>query len=174
MATAIDVMKYIKSRQQVYGEMQVHKLVYFAQAWSLAWDGSPLFGERIEAWEKGPVVRALRFRTDAADGDVLEPSERETVDAVLAMYGHLNGTQLGELTHDQAPWSDVWEQRGDRDWCDDEIPHDLMRRFYTKESMEGRSPKREVSGHQVASDDTREIAAANAERWSEALELLSR
>ena len=39
MATAIDVMKYIKSQKSITGEVQLQKLVYYSQAWSLAWDG---------------------------------------------------------------------------------------------------------------------------------------
>ena len=87
MATAIDVMKYIKSQMRVMGEVQVQKLAYYAQAWSLAWDGSPLFGDRIEAWKMGPVVPALRYRSDAADDSVLTEAERATVDAVIEFYG---------------------------------------------------------------------------------------
>lgn len=176
MTRAIDVVKYIKARQHVWGEMQLHKLVYLAQAWSLAWDGRPLFPERIEAWEKGPVVRALRYRTDAADGTVLAPDERAVVDAVLAQYGHLNGTELSAVTHKQAPWADVWANRGDRDWCDDEISHDSMRKFFTAEALAGHGPTRTSTRPPAAGvdEEIHAIAAANAERWADALTLLSR
>ncbi len=174
MARAIDVMKYIKARQHVWGETQLHKLVYLSQAWSLAWDGRPLFPEKIEAWENGPVLRALRYRQDAADSTVLTAEERVIVDAVLAQYGRLNGSQLSALTHEQAPWADVWNDRGDRSWCDDEITHDAMRRFFTTEAIAGRGPAKPVTRTEETSDrnEISAIAAANAERWSEALALL--
>lgn len=176
MATAVDVMKYIKSRQHVWGETQVHKLVYLSQSWSLAWDGQPLVAEKIEAWENGPVVRALRFRKDPADPNALTVDERLVVDAILAEYGHLNGSQLSDLTHQQAPWADVWNTRGDRDWCDDEITHDAMRRYFTSEAIRGEGPQKPSiwKGAPRDDDEISAIAAASAERWADALVLLSR
>ena len=67
MATAIDVMKYIKAKKRLTGEVQLQKLVYYSQAWSLAWDGAPLFHDKIEAWRHGPVCRSIYKRTDTAD-----------------------------------------------------------------------------------------------------------
>jgi uncharacterized phage-associated protein len=41
--------------------MQVQKLVFYAQGWHLALDsaGRPLISEQFEAWKYGPVVRSL-------------------------------------------------------------------------------------------------------------------
>ena len=39
--------------------MKLHILIYYCQAWHLAWAGTPIFAETIEAWEDGPVVPAL-------------------------------------------------------------------------------------------------------------------
>jgi uncharacterized phage-associated protein len=39
--------------------LKLQKLCYYAQAWSLALRGKPLFPERIEAWAQGPVVPEL-------------------------------------------------------------------------------------------------------------------
>jgi len=39
--------------------MKLHKLVCYAQAWSLVWDERPLFEDPIEAWANGPVAPAL-------------------------------------------------------------------------------------------------------------------
>jgi uncharacterized phage-associated protein len=44
------------------GEIDVfklHKLLYYAQAWHLVWEGEPLFPEQIEAWAGGPVIPEL-------------------------------------------------------------------------------------------------------------------
>lgn len=175
MATAIDVMKYIKSQRNVYGEMQLQKLVYYAQAWSLAWDGRPLFNERVEAWRMGPVLPALRYREDGPDATVLTEAERATVDAVLSHYGAMSGGDLGRLTHEEAPWKDVWGDRKPHEKCRDEISHDAMRRFYTREALAGKGPHRgATSTGRADRTELREIVAANAVRWREALELLSR
>ncbi|MCH7691617.1 MAG: DUF4065 domain-containing protein, partial [candidate division Zixibacteria bacterium] len=54
--SVFDVAKYILSKLGGVSAMKLHKLLYYAQAWSLVWDERPLFQERIEAWVSGPVV----------------------------------------------------------------------------------------------------------------------
>ena len=56
MTTAYEIASHIRSRHEFSGEIQMHKLLYYAQAWSLAWDGVPLFDGRIEAWKNGPCL----------------------------------------------------------------------------------------------------------------------
>jgi len=178
MATAIDVLRYIKSRQSLYGEVQAQKLAYFVQAWGLVWTGKPVFSERIEAWKMGPVVPALRFRTAdvSASPGSLSQDERAIVDAVLDHYGRHSGAALVELTPHQRPWVSVWEARGhDGDWCSTEIPLDLMRDFFTSESLQGRAPNAPVLGMGDGDDeDVSQIAAANVDRWADALILLGK
>ena len=91
MATALDVMRYIKSRHAPSGDVQLQKLVYYSQAWTLAWDGVPLFPERIEAWRLGPVVPAIWRRDDGPASDGLTEAEKANVDAVIGHYGQSYG-----------------------------------------------------------------------------------
>ena len=172
MATALDVMRYIKSQQIITGEVQLQKLVYYAQAWSLAWDGTPLFHDRIEAWRHGPVVRSLYKRGDDADATVLNPHERATVDAVLDHYGSMYGASLREMSHDEKPWADVWGDRPADGVCSDEITHDAMRRFYTVKALHGDGPRRAPAHVQADYAEVREIAGANVERWATTLAIL--
>ena len=181
MANVVDVMKYVKASQAalgqpIWGEVQMQKLVYYVQAWSLAWDGHPMFAERVEAWKMGPVTPAIRFRDDEADISALNAAEAAVVDAVLAHYGRMNGTQLTDLSHSEAPWADTWAARGhDGDRCSDEISRDDMRRFYTEQAMHGRGPKRPLLPADEPADDAEimAIARANQLRWHSALELLA-
>jgi uncharacterized phage-associated protein len=172
MTTAVDVMKYIKSRMSLNGEVQLQKLAYYCQAWSLAWDGTPLFEDRIQAWKLGPVVPALRFREDSADPSALGPAERATVDAVISFYGKHPGYTLIDMTHDEEPWASAWDGT---DRCRTEITHESMRQFYTRQLLTGvETPVRSVE-YEVADDnEVSQIAAANAVRWRETLEILSR
>ena len=79
---------------------KLQKLVYYSQAWHLAWDGTPLFDEPIQAWANGPVVRKLYdlhkgwYAIDKwPEGDArrLSKDERETIDSVLTSYGNYEG-----------------------------------------------------------------------------------
>jgi uncharacterized phage-associated protein len=117
MASAHDVAAYILSKQSApISTWKLQKLVYYAQAWHLAWDEEPLFSEAIEAWANGPVVRELygvhRGSFSASEwskgnAENLTPSERDTIDLVLENYGELSGRQLSVLTHNESPWQDA-------------------------------------------------------------------
>lgn len=59
MTYSLDVADYILQQKGPLTCMKLHKLVYYAQAWSLALEDEPLFEEPIEAWSNGPVIRNL-------------------------------------------------------------------------------------------------------------------
>lgn len=113
--TVFDVAAYILSKLGTCTHMKLQKLVYYAQAWSLVWDETPLFDCPIQAWANGPVVPSLytrlrgRFQvspTDLPQGhpEKLTDAQRETVDAVLKFYGDKPPQWLSDLTHLEKPW----------------------------------------------------------------------
>jgi uncharacterized phage-associated protein len=59
MANVLTVAYYILNKCGPMPAMKLHKLLYYCQAWSLVWDGEPLFEEEIEAWVSGPVIPYL-------------------------------------------------------------------------------------------------------------------
>jgi uncharacterized phage-associated protein len=173
MATAVDVMRYIKSQIEVRGEVQLLKLVYYSQAWNLAWDGVPLFPERVEAWRLGPVVPAIYKRSDPADDSVLTSAERATVDAVLTHYGEKYGNALSQQTHDEKPWQDAWANGEGDNWGKTEITHEAMRRFYTEQAIGREGPTRRSVRSVVDDAELRQVAAVNTERWQSTLAILA-
>lgn len=120
--------------------MKLQKLVYYSQAWSLVWDDTPLFDERIEAWANGPVVRELYdvhrgwFKVEewpAGEAEGLTRRERRTIDRVLGFYGKMSSQELSVLTHKEDPWRKARkglasDERGDR-----EISHASMAEYYS-------------------------------------------
>ena len=121
--------------------MKLQKLVYYAQAWSMAWDGVPLFPEHIEAWAFGPVVPALY--AEHRGRYVLGPDEiggnpgevqgeaKETVDAVLDFYGEKSAYWLSEVSHKERPWAKARKglepgERGNR-----EISLEIIQAYYS-------------------------------------------
>lgn len=120
--------------------MKLQKLVYYSQAWHLAWEQVPLFDERIEAWANGPVTRSLYrqhrgfFEVDPGeiDGDLqaLAPNEAESVDVVMKSYCGLSAAELSQLTHSEPPWQKARAglapgERGER-----EISQEDMLEYY--------------------------------------------
>lgn len=139
MPTSTDVAKYILDKQGFMSTMKLQKLVYYSQAWSLVWDGEPLFQERIEAWRDGPVVRELwnahrgKFVLDTiefSDADALGEDQRATVDQVLASYGTLDGATLSRMTHEERPWIEARGETPEGDACENEITHESLVAYY--------------------------------------------
>lgn len=119
--------------------MKLQKLVYYAQAWHLVWDEEPLFGERIEAWAGGPVVRELYnahrgyYRVSTltrGNSSNLTESQRESVRVVMDSYGSLTGQQLSYLTHRERPWLDARRGLSAGDRGSSPIPLESLADYY--------------------------------------------
>jgi uncharacterized phage-associated protein len=139
MAKVHDVAAYIISKLRSVDAMKLQKLLYYSQAWSLVWDGRPMFLPRIEAWANGPVVPKVfktyqgKFRVSTAlggDKTCLKQVERETVDAVLKFYGDKDGFYLSELTHRERPWMEARKGVAPGEKSNNEITHAAMRDYY--------------------------------------------
>ena len=114
MANIFDTAKYILEQSGPMSTMKLQKLCYYAQAWSLVWDNSPLFKEDFQAWETGPVCPELFYKiqgkcsVSASDeiggvGD-LSDNQKDTIDKVLEYYGDRNAQWLSQLTIMEDPW----------------------------------------------------------------------
>lgn len=137
MAKAASVAFYLQNDRGISSRAKLHKLLYYCQAWSLVWDGQPLFQEPIEAWTNGPVCAAV-WRGQPAPGE-LSFAELETIDAVLGLYGRLNGTQLIELTHREGPWLAARAGIANEERADEVISTDVMRAYYSKLPTTGKT-----------------------------------
>lgn len=143
MATVFDVARYFLSRQDgdagdTISNMKLQKLVYYAQGFTLAITGKPLFMETIEAWEHGPVAPALyrAYKEYGAGaipppGDtakaIAEPFNAEQLDIlgeVYAVYGQYSAWKLRKFTHDEAPWLEQYGKRNNT------ISHEAMRDYF--------------------------------------------
>lgn len=186
MATVQDVAAYILEKQGSMTAMKLQKLAFYANAWGLAWENDPLFEDSFEAWERGPVSRAL-FRLHrkmftvsrsniVGDSQNVTSHQRRVVDAVLAYYGNMSPDALSDLTHREDPWRQTYEGRGHVNTnCDDDIDRDLIRRFYSAQSAQGAGPKAPQAYYQEPNlDELDAIVDANDERWHGALALLAR
>ncbi|WP_422772082.1 Panacea domain-containing protein [Plantactinospora sp. WMMC1484] len=166
MASVYDVAAYILAQQGEMSSMKLQKLVYYSQAWHLVWDDEPLFPERIQAWANGPVVYDLyalhrgRFSVSElplGNPDNLTRSERETIDAVLRTYGHLDGRKLSHLTHGEDPWAHARRGLPATARSSAEITPEAMQMYYsTIDTAEEAIPVDEISWDEWAGDGSAE------------------
>lgn len=183
-SNALDVASYILGRDRNLTTLQLQKLVYYAQAWSLAWDGQPLFDDRIEAWQNGPVVprlfnahRKRRWvsQVDGGSADRLSPADKAKIDAVLDFYGEYSADDLVRMTHEDAPWVEAWGDRAPEESGSAPVREQTMRHFYTVQQLMGApAPKRPES--QVAEaplDVAMDEAGRQMRKWRSTLDWLA-
>lgn len=136
--------------------MAVLKHIYFAHGWHLASCGMPLISNRIEAWEHGPVVRAVydcfkrhgstaitsRATTvDWTTGEIVEARAKfsdETVRllrSTLAYYASYGAFELSAITHERGgPWDRVWNARDGKVRLNMEISNDAIRNYFMSQA----------------------------------------
>lgn len=137
--SAADVASYLLHKHGPQGSMKLQKLVYYCQAYSLAWTGIPMFPERIEAWKHGPVVRELWKQHSGTfdvqpedingDPETLTANDKIVADSIWESLGGFTGWELRRRTHSEKPWTEAFDPRVS--YHDEEISHDAMRRFYS-------------------------------------------
>lgn len=150
--TAKNVADYLlckvdKSKGDSITPLRLQKLVYYCQAWHLAYFQKPLFKEDIQAWAHGPVVprlyrhHAKNYMHDAIDTSAASPSPLATVsddsrlliDKVWDKYNNLSGSALEELTHQESPWKKAYGDITPGGRCNVVISHKAMQDFYSKQ-----------------------------------------
>ena len=103
-------------RQRVsISHMQLQKLLYYTQGYSLGMSGRPVFDEALEAWTHGPVVRSVYdvYRRYGAQPlpsprDAIVPDDiRPLIISVISQKGRLSATALRKAAHNEAPWRDA-------------------------------------------------------------------
>lgn len=140
MASVFDVAQYILERLGPMTTMKLQKLVYYCQAWHIAWTDDVIFKSRIEAWADGPVVPELfnkhrgAFRISGISGAKsanLSRKEKDTIDKVMKFYGDKSPQWLIDLTHQEGPWREARAGVPDRVGSSRVITPESMGRYYS-------------------------------------------
>lgn len=124
-----DIANYFLSKGEKFGKrsitpLKIQKLVYYAQGFYLALFNKPLFNERIEAWQHGPVCRILYNKYKKYSYHIIsEPIDCNSkmkiekdynlcklLDAIWHDFGIFNGNELEEMTHRDIPWIEAIQQ----------------------------------------------------------------
>lgn len=147
-----DVVDYIIFKLEEGGVslslLKLQKLLYYIQAWHLAFGRGCLFKGGFQAWIHGPVNREVydRFkdshslydnvdRNDILNSAALEhlsEHARLHIDEVLEAYAPLSGTQLEAMTHSEDPWIAARKGYSPTQRCEVVIDEHLMNTFYAK------------------------------------------
>lgn len=139
MLNCFDVAKYFLTKvDEEEGEaitnLKLQKLAYYAQSAHLAFHGSPLFSETLEAWKHGPVVPELyRAYKDCGSSPLPKTTsvgevdygvgERKLMDDVYTFFGQFAAWKLRDMTHQETPWKEAYPTQG-------VISHTSMRDYF--------------------------------------------
>lgn len=125
--TADNVAKYLiyLASQELVGDNQeregitnlkLQKVLYFVQAYYLAKLGRPLFSDKIEAWEYGPVVPTVyrKYRSHVSNPIILEgdksslsDEDKKVVQKIWDTFGGYSASRLVDITHAHSPWKEA-------------------------------------------------------------------
>jgi len=119
------ILRIAKKDGKQLTPMQLMKLTYISNGWSLAVNDEPLFTNDIEAWKYGPVMPELYQATKSygkneiplnrvKDGfeDLPENLSGKVnfLEQVYNLYKNKNGVELSALTHMHGtPWDKVYD-----------------------------------------------------------------
>lgn len=132
--------------------LKLQKLLFYVQAWSLAFGKGRAFRGDFQAWIHGPVNREVydRFKdshslysgvalADVRNGEAAEAlpeAARLHIDEVIDSYGTLTGTQLEAMTHAEKPWKHARQGMRASERCERVIDEALMAEFYKAQLAE--------------------------------------
>lgn len=135
--------------------LKLQKLLYYCQAYHLAYFSEPLFDEDFEAWVHGPVCRDIYdvlkgksvlysdityseydFDADIALQEIVSSDQFNIVNDVLKTLGSWTGTELENATHSEQPWINARKGLAPNQNCSNFISKDDMMAYYKSEVNE--------------------------------------
>lgn len=137
--SALHIANYLISLANLEEEdfitnLKLQKLLYYAQGFHLALFEKPLFTEKIEAWQYGPVVPNVYqiYNKKYESNPIAQPYDfkidqysqetQELLDEVYEVYGQYTAPILKRFTHQEPPWKETD--------LNEEIAPDLMKAYF--------------------------------------------
>jgi len=134
--------------------LKLQKVLYYLQAWGLAYANAPLFNNEPQAWVNGPVYREVyeRFRNQRDEpivrgGAICEEDAAGLaqalqsidlgqkadglIEAILEEYMPKSAGELVYKTHRERPWKEARAGLGTFETGTNPITHEAMRSYYS-------------------------------------------
>ncbi|RZK13192.1 MAG: DUF4065 domain-containing protein [Flavobacterium sp.] len=128
--------------------LKLQKLLYYTQAWHMAFYNTKLFDGQFQAWIHGPVNREIynRFKDtkylyshitneDIKNISISDSLNNEAIihiDSILEAYDKYSGIELEIMTHNEEPWIAARKGYSSNQRCETEIDETLMQSYYAK------------------------------------------
>lgn len=142
MYKAIDIAKYIicyaNEKKEEVTNLKLQKLLYYAQAWYLVNFNKPLFDEKIEAWQFGPVIPDVynEFKSFGRTPIEIEDEDCKKIindvecvnylDEFCEHFLKFSATDLVSMSHSEEPWINAFNNA-----ISNEISQEVMQKYYS-------------------------------------------
>lgn len=153
MRSALDVAKWFLWRNdgensdseevELITNLKMQKLLYYAQGCYLALYKEKLFGEKILAWDHGPVVKEVYDEYKLLDDNTprghngikynndfqknFTDEEETALNFVFKEFGKYSAWMLRNMTHAEDPWKNTEHN--------EEISTEIIEEYFTKEYL---------------------------------------
>jgi uncharacterized phage-associated protein len=149
--SATVLANYILMSYGPMSHLKLQKLLYYSEAYHLAYFDQSLIDEQFQAWLHGPVCRkvynelkgeSILYSDISFDGksepakEILEnlnSNQIELLNDVLKELSTWRAFELERATHREVPWIEARKGYGPADRCDVIISKETMRIFYKSE-----------------------------------------
>jgi uncharacterized phage-associated protein len=136
------LLVYAAKKGDLLSNKKLQKLLYYAEAWHLAFYNKSLFDEVIEAWIHGPVVPSVYQKYKRYKWEPIKPPRKKLEDfhfdtktrkllqEVFAVYGDHSADFLERLVHTEQPWIKARGRATLEDYSNTPIDRNLMKTYY--------------------------------------------
>lgn len=142
---------YILKHYGPMSHLKLQKLVFYCDAYSLAYFGRELITDNFEAWVHGPVCRRLydslkdksklysdiAYSDDGTDVDnvfmTLVSDQQSLIKSILDQLSSWSSLELETATHQETPWLKARVGYGEADKCNVIISKQDMKEYYSRE-----------------------------------------
>ena len=150
MVDSTILSEYILERGGTMSHLKLQKVLFYVQAFHLAYFNQEIIADDFEAWVHGPVSRKIFYELrdksliyadlSFSKSDGLSPSvfisqlltqdQLELVNDVIDEYKIMSGGNLETITHTEQPWISARKGFAPCDKCNVVIPKTEIQSFY--------------------------------------------
>lgn len=151
---SIFLSEYIAQKLGAMSHLKLQKLLYYVEAYHLAYFEKSIIDDNFEAWVHGPVSRKiyntlkdysiLYDNVEYVKGDdkytpveiiheMVSEDQLELVNNVLDSLGKYSSTELENFTHSELPWIEARKGLSSADKSTRIISKETMKNYYKEE-----------------------------------------
>jgi uncharacterized phage-associated protein len=149
---SLELAAYILAKLGSMNHLKIHKLIYYIEAYHLAYFNQSIINDNFKAWVHGPVVvkvwHELKEKANIYDGVIIKDQfiksiiknikslltyeQLEFINEILSEFNKRSPYELECLTHSETPWIEARVGLAPNMPSSNIISKDLMKKYYKR------------------------------------------